>query len=618
MTDKQNGSTIPPWYNDTRTLFAAQQADVFLLYGNVLDYPCRPMENMLSFLRRMIRAEAIAEARNKYPEFDKYTDNSERQEREELLTDQRIFCSYSMTTGLSFASEDQEYKFAKLIGGEKEEKPTNRFAKAQVPTPMECFEQVDQFFRARTEDDPSLVFVVKRADLLLSETPTPPPADKMLVDLLAEWAERGISRDGNAWNRVFLLASDRLKVYEGVRQGRVAEVKVALPDLPARKQFIQATLAAMAESKTEVKLEKGLSIDDLSTITGSLTMMGIEDVLYQGSLSSSRTIGRGLAQRRKDELVRQAYGGCMDIEYPELTFEDIVGFEPLKEYMMSYVLPKLVRRDPLCPKGCLLAGPPGCTKTAIARALANAMKLPLVMVRMDLIKDKYVGESNKRMAQLTEGITALAPCIVLFDEIDKMFGGEDNTGVTEELKGALQTFVNDIPRGTVYFIGTSNYPEVIPPALLRPGRLDKVIPMLPQHIDGERDQVLMSLARRMKLKHDLTPAQWKTIGDQANMFTGADLELLISEADICRNLNAKREGKERAPTVSVGDFEEALENVVPTMQGVSRMIFQALRMTTNFRFVPASVRPAAQETQKSTDEKLLDEALEKMKDSLDL
>ena len=595
MTNNSNGTAVPEWYKDTIQLFAAQQSDVFLLHGNVLDYPCRPMENMTAFLSRMVRAEAMAEARNENGDFDE----REAEDRDILMSRRRIFCSYSMTTGLTFGSGSTGGRVSGGLGsaaaGRKAQEPlrqrkgaaAHRLLWADRPVLSSCC-------RARDPDDdplPSLVFVVKRADLLLCDVSVPPPADKMLVDMIADWAERGVSGDGLSWNRVYLLASDRQAIYEGLRQGRIADIKIPLPDLDARRWFIGATIEALDKANTEVALEEGLSVDDLATITGSLTMMGIEDVLYQASVREDRTISRDLAQQRKDELVRQAYGGCMDIEYPELTFEDIVGFEPLKEYMMSYVLPKLVRRDPLCPKGCLLAGPPGCTKTAIARALSNAMSLPLVMVRMDLIKDKYVGESNKRMAQLTEGITALAPCIVLFDEIDKMFGGDDNTGVTQELQGALQTFVNDIPRGSVYFIGTSNYPETIPPALLRPGRLDKVIPMLPQHLDKQRDQVLISLARRMKLKHDLTAEHWKQIGDQAEMFTGADLELLISEADICRSLAAGGDDLEVAPTVSVEHFEEALENVVPTAQGVMQMIYQALRMTTNFRFVPDSVRP---------------------------
>lgn len=584
----QEDIPIPQWYKDTRSIFAAQQSDVFLLHGNVLDYPCIPLENMTKFISRMIRSEALYATKEASEEL---FDQMDTMTREEAISNRRIICSYSISTGLQFNSDKQEKSFDSYMDEEQ-----NAFAKKSNYKPVEALSKIDKYFESSYKNKPSLVLIIKRADLIFKEMANPTPDDKYAVDTICEWAERGISNK-ESWNRVFLLASNIENIYEGLRQGRLSEIKISMPERITRMWFIDRVLNTM-NPKSKVSLEEGLSIDDMASITGSLTLRGIEDVVYQGSLWEEKIVTRAMAQKRKDELVRQMYGGVMEIEYPELTFEDIVGFEDLKEYMTNYVLEKLVKRDPMCPKGCLLAGPPGCTKTAIARALANDMKLPLVMVRMDLIKDKYVGESNKRMARLTEGIEALAPCIVLFDEIDKMFGGQDNTGVTEELQGALQTFINDIPRGMVYFIGTSNYPEVIPPALIRPGRMDKVIPMLPQHLDNKRDRVLISLARRMKLQHNLTDLEWLRIGNQATMFTGADLELLISEADICRSLREKE--VEQRGDVTIEDFEEALQNVVPTVE--SEMAMQALRMATNMRFIPKPLKQAVEQIKKSPGE----------------
>ena len=612
--------SAPEWYMTARDIFFAQQSDVFLLHGNVLDYPRMPQESMTTFLSRMIRSEAVFNAKKKVIKAGgdgSAFDTLPYTEREEMVAEERIICSFSLTTGLAFESPYQEDAFNKVIGGPEDK--ANPYAKqpSQADDPQQAFAALNAYFRFQPREKetiPSLVLIIKRADLLFFELTNPTPQDKMLVDMVCEWTT-GIS-SAQLWHRVFLLTPDRLKVYEHLRQGRVYEVKVPMPEQEARKRFIQDTLAVMEANQNGVILEEGLTVDQLAGLTGSLDLMSIEDVLFQGSLREDRTITIQAAQKRKDELVQKLYGGVMEIDYPTLTFEDIVGFGSLKQYMTGYVLSKLKDRDPMCPKGCLMAGPPGCTKTALARALANAMKLPLVMVRMDLVKNKYVGESNKNLARLTEGIVALAPCIVLFDEMDKMLGGGDSTGVNDELRGSLQTFVNDTPRGLVYFIGTSNYPEEIPPAMRRPGRFDTVIPMLPQHLDGERHLVLKSLARRMGLDHGMTDNDRKDIGDKAAMFTGADLELLISEADIVRSMR-DGDAPTKEPRVSVQDFREALKNIVPTVEGTLEMIYQALRLTTNNRFVPESLREVAAEVKKAPDEQREDR-LEAMRIDLDM
>jgi len=196
------------------------------------------------------------------------------------------------------------------------------------------------------------------------------------------------------------------------------------------------------------------------------------------------------------------------------------------------------------------------------------------------------------MALLCEGILALVPAVILFDEIDKMFagaGGGDSSGVSDELVGQLQTFMSDIPRGQAFFIGTTNYPSRIPPAMLRPGRFEQVLPMLPQHMDRLRHQLIHLLAIRMNIPLAQIPASiLKKLGEQAANYTGADIEKLLSEAH-CLAVMAED------PYVTEKHLSEALEYVVPTLTTTRDMLEEAVRYTSNLKYVPEELRPVDEE-----------------------
>jgi ATP-dependent 26S proteasome regulatory subunit len=223
-------------------------------------------------------------------------------------------------------------------------------------------------------------------------------------------------------------------------------------------------------------------------------------------------------------------------------------------------------------------------KTCFAKALAAEVGLPLVIIRMDRLKNKFVGESNKNVARLCEGILALAPCVVLADELDKIMPeSDDSTGVSQEILGQLQTFLSDVPRGTAFFLATTNYPARVPRALLRPGRFESTIPVLPQHLDGYRGQLLKALGSRSEYRV-ADGIDYEAIVKSAGDYAGADLEKLVLEADFERQQCG-------AEAITQEHFMAALGYVVPTVRMAGEMVEQALAYTSSPRFVPESLRP---------------------------
>jgi len=580
---------------------AIQQAEVFILHGDVNGFPELQQETLPEYLRRMTLARfcrrlTLRNQREKRWERERITFadwEQNKQVRQELAAE-CVFATLSQSTSLSFADPNQEEAFNEIAPP-----PDNPYATATPGGTLRiAFEQVDRYL-CSTKPVPALTLVIKRAHLIFPADGFLVDPESTLLDHLQDWAETPLftdlptPEDPNVLEPVphilFLIAPSLEDIRPQLRTGRIAPVNIPLPNEEERQVFIENLLAGAAD---ELEMEAGLDVKQLGRLTGALHRQQIEDVIYRAKILDGGVLRRAAIRERKDEQVRTTYGGVMEIEYPDVDFEDIVGFETLKAYFEKFAYPLLVAGDPSCPKGCLLTGNPGTGKTLFAMGLAAALNLPLVKVSAAQIKDKWVGSSTRNMALLCEGILALVPAVILFDEIDKMFagaGGGDSSGVSDELVGQLQTFMSDIPRGQAFFIGTTNYPSRIPPAMLRPGRFEQVLPMLPQHMDRLRHQLIHLLAIRMNIPLAQIPASiLKKLGEQAANYTGADIEKLLSEAH-CLAVMAED------PYVTEKHLSEALEYVVPTLTTTRDMLEEAVRYTSNLKYVPEELRPVDEE-----------------------
>ncbi len=225
------------------------------------------------------------------------------------------------------------------------------------------------------------------------------------------------------------------------------------------------------------------------------------------------------------------------------------------------------------PKGLLLYGPPGTGKTLIARAIAAETKLHFIKINGPEIIQKYYGDSEARLREIFEEATRKAPSVIFIDEIDAMAPKRaDVVGDVEKRVVAQLLALMDgtVPRGHVLVIGATNVPEMIDPALRRPGRFDREIGISAPHADGRR-AILKIHSRRMPLDSDVDLDQ---VAQITHGFVGADLEALCKEAGMAavrRYLPVGALGNpDRLPVspesmkISREDFLTALREVEPT------------------------------------------------------
>jgi transitional endoplasmic reticulum ATPase len=254
------------------------------------------------------------------------------------------------------------------------------------------------------------------------------------------------------------------------------------------------------------------------------------------------------------------------VEVPEVRWGDIGGLHEVKQALKESVewplrMPEVFEKFGIKPpKGILLYGPPGCGKTLLAKAVATESGANFIAVRGAEIMSKWVGESERAVREIFRKARLHAPTVVFFDEIDaiaSLRGVELDSGVSERVVTQLITEMDGIQKlENVVVIAATNRPDLIDPALLRPGRLEKLIYVPPPDYDA-RLEILRILTRRIPLSRDV---DLRDIARRTEGYSGADVEAVVREAV----MSALRESLSTRE-ISMKHFNRALEIIKPSI-----------------------------------------------------
>ncbi|XP_010215570.1 PREDICTED: nuclear valosin-containing protein-like [Tinamus guttatus] len=281
------------------------------------------------------------------------------------------------------------------------------------------------------------------------------------------------------------------------------------------------------------------------------------------------------------------------VTIPDVTWADIGALEDVREELTMAILAPV--RNPeqfkalglTTPAGVLLAGPPGCGKTLLAKAVANESGLNFISVKGPELLNMYVGESERAVRQVFQRARNSAPCVIFFDEVDALCPrrSDRESGASVRVVNQLLTEMDGLEnRQQVFIMAATNRPDIIDPAILRPGRLDKTLYVgLPPPED--RFAILKTITKdgtRPPLDADVN-LEDIAFSQHCDCYTGADLSALVREASICalRQEMAQQNSKSKKGEIKIcrKHFEEAFRKVKSSVSKKDQVRYEELRQS---------------------------------------
>ncbi|KAF6073552.1 nuclear VCP like [Phyllostomus discolor] len=281
------------------------------------------------------------------------------------------------------------------------------------------------------------------------------------------------------------------------------------------------------------------------------------------------------------------------VTVPNVTWADIGALEDIRDELTMAILAPV--RNPeqfqalglATPAGVLLAGPPGCGKTLLAKAVANESGLNFISVKGPELLNMYVGESERAVRQVFQRAKNSAPCVIFFDEVDALCPrrSDREAGASVRVVNQLLTEMDGLEtRRQVFILAATNRPDIIDPAILRPGRLDKTLFVgLPPPAD--RLAILKTITRNGTKPPLDADVHLEAVAEDRRCegYSGADLSALVREASLCalrQEMARQKSGNERGELkISQKHFEEAFKKVKSSISEKDQVMYAALRQS---------------------------------------
>ncbi|MEW1585154.1 AAA family ATPase [Micromonospora vinacea] len=343
-------------------------------------------------------------------------------------------------------------------------------------------------------------------------------------------------------------------------------ISVPLPDQALRREQL-TVLTRQVPLADDVRLDEvaartpGFVAADLAALVREA---GVRAALRQKSAETPTVSMADFTAAR--EVVRPTTMVASTLDLASVTLDDVGGLEGVKQTLTESVLWPLTYPDTFArlgvqpPRGVLLYGPPGCGKTYLVTALAGSGRANVLSVKGAELLSKWVGESERAVRELFRRAREAAPTLIFLDEVDALApvrGQATDGGTTDRVVAALLTELDGIETlRNVVVVGATNRPDLVDPALLRPGRLERLVYVPPP--DGPaRAEILRAASRQVPLAPDV---DLSALGDELTGFSAADCAALVREAALA----AMRESL-AAATVTAEHVSTARARVRPSL-----------------------------------------------------
>jgi transitional endoplasmic reticulum ATPase len=460
----------------------------------------------------------------------------------------------------------------------------------------ESEEQLREVFEEAEENAPAIIFMDELDSIAAKREEAGGDVERRVVAQLLSLMD-GLEERGQV---VVIGATNRVDAIDPAlrRGGRFdREIEVGVPDREGRKEILQVHTRGMPLAD-DIDLDEyadnthGFVGADLETLTKESAMNALRRIRPQFDLDDEEIDAEILESLEVTETdLKDALKGIepsalreVFVEVPDVTWEDVGGLEGTKERLRETIqwpleYPEVfTQMDMQAAKGVLLYGPPGTGKTLLAKAVANESESNFISVKGPELLNKFVGESEKGVREIFSKARQNAPTVIFFDEIDAIATergrNSGDSGVSERVVSQLLTELDGLEAlEDVVVIATTNRPDLIDSALLRPGRLDRHV-HVPVPDEEARRAIFQVHTQSKPLADDV---DLDSLARRTDGYVGADIEALCREASMAASREFVNSVSKEEIADSVGNvritmqhFEDALDEVGPSVNDRTR------------------------------------------------
>ncbi|ERH07876.1 MAG: AAA family ATPase, CDC48 subfamily [Halonotius sp. J07HN4] len=471
----------------------------------------------------------------------------------------------------------------------------------------ESEEQLREVFEEASEEAPAIIFMDELDSIAAKREEAGGDVERRVVAQLLSLMD-GLEERGEV---VVIGATNRVDAIDPAlrRGGRFdREIEIGVPDRDGRKEILQVHTRNMP-------LVEEIDLDTYAENTHGFVGADLESLAKEAAMSALRRI-RPRLDLETDEIdaevlesievlesdFKDALKGIepsalreVFVEVPDVTWDDVGGLDETEERLRETIqwpleYPEVFEElDMAAAKGVMLYGPPGTGKTLLAKAVANEAESNFISIKGPELLNKFVGESEKGIREVFSKARENAPTVVFFDEIDAIAtergSNSEGSGVGERVVSQLLTELDGLESlEDVVVIATSNRPDLIDSALLRPGRLDRHV-HVPVPNEDAREKIFAVHTAEKPLADDV---DLDTLARKTEGYVGADIEAVCREASMA----ASREFIGSVPREEVGEsvgnvrvtmnhFEEALEEVQASVTDETKRQYEEIERKFN-------------------------------------
>jgi transitional endoplasmic reticulum ATPase len=454
----------------------------------------------------------------------------------------------------------------------------------------ESEERLRDIFKKAEENAPAIIFIDEIDSIAPKREDVSGEVERRVVAQLLSLMD-GMSSRGKV---VVIGATNRVNAIDPAlrRPGRFdREIEIGVPDKEGRLEILQIHTRGMPLDKDVdlsliANMSHGFVGADLQAVAKEAGIRALRKVLPEIDLTKENIPSeilkkivvtmddfQSVIKEIEPSALREVF-----VEIPDVKWADIGGLGGVKQELQEAVEWPLkyqglfVHSDATPPKGILLYGPPGTGKTLMAKAAAHESEANFISIKGPELLSKWVGESEKGVREVFRKARQAAPCIIFFDEIDSIAPSRGSHGsdsnVTERVISQLLTELDGLEvLSNVIIIAATNRPDIIDPALLRPGRFDRLLYVPPPDKES-RLQILKIHTSKKPLAQDVV---LDTLANQTEGYTGADIAALASAAVMLalrEHIDKYKDPKEAETAkselkVHMKNFEEAMKKIRP-------------------------------------------------------